>query len=38
MNTVVLFSMWNMPCVYVAEPGRDIPAKLSACRRFAAGT
>jgi len=28
----------NLPCVYVSELGKDIPAKMSACRRFAAGT
>lgn len=28
----------NMPCVYVDELGKDIPAKLDACRRFAEGT
>ncbi|MGO9113901.1 MAG: glycoside hydrolase family 3 C-terminal domain-containing protein [Thermoguttaceae bacterium] len=28
----------NMPCVYVEQLGRDIPAKLAACRRFAEGT
>lgn len=28
----------NLPCVYVHELGRDIPSKLEACRRFAAGT
>ncbi|MCW5982120.1 MAG: glycoside hydrolase family 3 C-terminal domain-containing protein [Bryobacteraceae bacterium] len=28
----------NMPCVYVNELGKDIPAKLAACRRFAEGT
>lgn len=28
----------NLPCVYVNELGKDIPAKLVACRRFAAGT
>ena len=28
----------NMPCVYVDELGKDIPSKLAACRRFAAGT
>lgn len=28
----------NLPCVYVNELGRDIPSKLVACRRFAAGT
>jgi beta-glucosidase len=27
----------NMPCVYEAELGRDIPSKLEACRRFAVG-
>ena len=28
----------NLPCVYVNDLGRDIPSKLAACRRFAAGT
>ena len=28
----------NLPCVYVDELGRDIPSKLEACKRFAAGT
>ena len=28
----------NLPCVYVNELGKDIPSKLAACRRFAAGT
>lgn len=28
----------NLPCVYVNELGRDIPSKLAACRKFAAGT
>ncbi len=28
----------NLPCVYVNELGRDIPSKLEACRKFAAGT
>jgi Glycosyl hydrolase family 3 N terminal domain len=28
----------NLPCVYVDELGKDIPSKLKACRRFAAGT
>ena len=28
----------NLPCVYVDELGRDIPSKMVACRRFAAGT
>ena len=28
----------NLPCVYVHELGRDIPSKMEACRRFAAGT
>jgi beta-glucosidase len=28
----------NLPCVYVNELGKDIPAKMEACRRFAAGT
>jgi len=28
----------NLPCVYVNELGRDIPSKMEACRRFAAGT
>jgi len=28
----------NLPCVYVKELGKDIPSKLAACRRFAAGT
>lgn len=28
----------NLPCVYVSELGKDIPSKLAACRRFAAGT
>jgi hypothetical protein len=28
----------NMPCVYVDQPGRNIPAKLEACRGFAEGT
>ncbi|HEV2423668.1 MAG TPA: glycoside hydrolase family 3 C-terminal domain-containing protein [Terriglobia bacterium] len=28
----------NLPCVYVDELGKDIPSKMQACRRFAAGT
>jgi beta-glucosidase len=28
----------NLPCVYVSDLGKDIPSKLEACRRFAAGT
>jgi beta-glucosidase len=28
----------NLPCVYVNKLGKDIPSKLEACRRFAAGT
>jgi beta-glucosidase len=28
----------NLPCVYVRQLGRDIPSKMEACRRFAAGT
>ncbi|HTQ56711.1 MAG TPA: glycoside hydrolase family 3 C-terminal domain-containing protein [Bryobacteraceae bacterium] len=28
----------NLPCVYVNELGRDIPAKQEACKRFAEGT
>jgi beta-glucosidase len=28
----------NLPCVYVDELGKDIPTKLEACKRFAAGT
>ncbi|HXW13945.1 MAG TPA: glycoside hydrolase family 3 C-terminal domain-containing protein, partial [Terriglobia bacterium] len=28
----------NLPCVYVDELGKDIPAKLEACRKFTAGT
>ncbi|MGH9450372.1 MAG: glycoside hydrolase family 3 C-terminal domain-containing protein [Terriglobia bacterium] len=28
----------NLPCVYVNQLGRDIPAKMAACKRFAAGT
>ena len=28
----------NLPCVYVDELGKDVPSKLAACRRFAAGT
>ena len=28
----------NLPCVYVNELGKDIPAKIEACKRFAAGT
>ena len=28
----------NLPCVYVDELGKDIPSKMEACRRFAAGT
>jgi beta-glucosidase len=28
----------NLPCVYVKELGNDIPSKLIACRKFAAGT
>jgi beta-glucosidase len=27
----------NLPCVYVNQLGKDIPAKMAACRRFAAG-
>jgi beta-glucosidase len=28
----------NLPCVYVSQLGKDIPSKMAACRRFAAGT
>jgi beta-glucosidase len=28
----------NLPCVYVNQLGKDIPSKMAACRRFAAGT
>ncbi len=28
----------NMPCVYQGELGRDVPAKMEACRKFAEGT
>jgi beta-glucosidase len=28
----------NLPCVYVNQFGKDIPSKMVACRRFAAGT
>jgi beta-glucosidase len=28
----------NLPCVYVNELGKSIPAKMEACRKFAAGT
>ena len=28
----------NLPCVYVKNLGTDIPSKLAACRKFAAGT
>ncbi len=28
----------NLPCVYVHELGPDIPSKMVACRKFAAGT
>jgi beta-glucosidase len=28
----------NLPCVYVDALGKDIPSKLEACKRFAAGT
>jgi beta-glucosidase len=28
----------NMPCVYVNNLGRDIPAKMAACRKFAEGS
>ena len=28
----------NLPCVYVADLGKDIPSKMEACKRFAAGT
>jgi len=28
----------NLPCVYVNELGRSIPAKLQGCKRFTAGT
>jgi beta-glucosidase len=27
----------NQPCVYVSNLGRDIPSKLEACKKFAAG-
>ncbi|MGH9470104.1 MAG: glycoside hydrolase family 3 C-terminal domain-containing protein [Terriglobia bacterium] len=27
----------NLPCVYVDQLGKDTPAKLAACKRFAAG-
>ena len=28
----------NLPCVYVGQLGKNIPEKLEACQRFAAGT
>jgi beta-glucosidase len=28
----------NLPCVYVEQLGRTIPAKMEACRKFTAGT
>ena len=28
----------NLPCVYVDQLGRDIPSKMEACKKFAAGT
>ncbi|MDE3178645.1 MAG: hypothetical protein KGM47_03210, partial [Acidobacteriota bacterium] len=28
----------NLPCVYVNQLGRNIPAKMAACKEFAAGT
>ncbi len=28
----------NLPCVYVEELGKNIPAKMAACRKFTAGT
>jgi beta-glucosidase len=28
----------NLPCVYVDELGKDIPSKMAACRKFAAGS
>ena len=28
----------NLPCVYVNDLGKDIPSKMEACRKFAAGT
>ncbi|MCW5976916.1 MAG: glycoside hydrolase family 3 C-terminal domain-containing protein [Bryobacteraceae bacterium] len=28
----------NMPCVYLPEMGKDVPAKLEGCRRFTEGT
>jgi beta-glucosidase len=28
----------NLPCVYVEQLGRDIPAKMEGCRKFTAGT
>ena len=28
----------NLPCVYVDQLGKDIPEKMEACKRFAAGT
>jgi beta-glucosidase len=28
----------NLPCVYVNDLGMDIPSKMEACRKFAAGT
>jgi beta-glucosidase len=28
----------NMPCVYLRELGTDVPSKMEACRKFAAGT
>ncbi len=28
----------NLPCVYVSDLGKDIPSKMEACKRFAAGT
>jgi len=28
----------NLPCVYVEDLGRNIPSKMEACKKFAAGT
>src|SRR5665213_1599623 len=28
----------NLPCVYVDDLGKDIPAKMEACKKFTAGT
>jgi beta-glucosidase len=38
MNLKEKIGQLNLPCVYVAELGKDIPSKMQACRRFAAGT